>query len=130
MSLLIESAPPPLTAGADGIVRVRGRRVTLDTLDTVVSAFAEGATAEAIVHQYPTLALADVYAVIAYYLQQRAAVDAYLAERQRQAAAIRAHNEARADSTGIRERLLARRADGASLPAPRSHPCIDAEGRA
>lgn len=127
MSLLIESAPPPLTAGADGTVRVRGSRVTLDT---VVSAFAEGATAEEIVHQYPTLALADVYAVIAYYLQQRAAVDAYLAERQRQAAAIRAHNEARADPTGIRERLLAHRADGASLPAPRSHPCIDAEGRA
>lgn len=40
---------------ADGVVRVAGTRVTLDT---VVAAFEEGATAEEIAQQYPSLAFA------------------------------------------------------------------------
>ncbi len=61
MSLVIVDEPIPLETDADGVVRVGGTRVTLDT---VVAAFNEGATAEEIVSQYPTLHLADVYAVI------------------------------------------------------------------
>jgi Protein of unknown function (DUF433) len=38
--------PIPLVSGSDGVMRVRGTRVTLET---VLSAFAEGATAEEIV---------------------------------------------------------------------------------
>ena len=34
-------------------------------------------TAEEIVQQYPTLDLADIYTVIAYYLRNREDVDAY-----------------------------------------------------
>jgi hypothetical protein len=41
----LTTEPIPLVAGADGILRVRGTRVTLET---VVAAFAEGATAEEI----------------------------------------------------------------------------------
>ncbi|MFQ6115674.1 MAG: DUF433 domain-containing protein, partial [bacterium] len=61
-----------------------------------------------IVHQYPSLQLADVYAVISYYLRNRTAVEAYLQKRQKQAEEIRKQNEARFDPSGIRERLLAR----------------------
>ncbi|MEO0869309.1 MAG: DUF433 domain-containing protein, partial [Cyanobacteria bacterium J06642_11] len=42
----------------------------------------EGATAEEIVEQYPSLQLADVYSVISYYLRRKTEVDAYLKIRQ------------------------------------------------
>ena len=73
MSLVIESPPVPLQTDVDGVVRVGQTRVTLDT---VIGAFKEGATAEEIVWQYPTLSLADVYAVIGYYLQRQPEVEA------------------------------------------------------
>jgi len=106
MSLLIESAPVPLDMGMDGVVRVGNTRVTLDT---VIDAFKDGATAEEIVWQYPTLSLADVYAVIGYYLQRQSEVESYLAQRQQIANQIRKKNEARFNQHGIRERLLTRR---------------------
>jgi uncharacterized protein (DUF433 family) len=105
--LVIAAEPIPLEADADGVVRVSGTRVTLDT---VVAAFEKGATAEEIVFQYPSLDLAHVYAVIAYYLQQRPQVEAYLRRQRAQADEIQKQNEARFDPNGIRERLLARRA--------------------
>ncbi|MGH7966192.1 MAG: DUF433 domain-containing protein [Candidatus Binatia bacterium] len=105
MNLSIETVPVPLAVDADGVARVGGTRVTLDT---VVAAFHEGATAEEIVHQYPSLQLADVYAVIGYYLQQRPAVESYLRRRRRQAGDVRRQNEARFDPHGVRDRLLAR----------------------
>jgi hypothetical protein len=80
------------------------------TLDTVVAAFSQGATAEEIVHRYPSLELADVYQVIGYYLRRPSEVDAYLKERRAQADAVRKQNEARFDPRGVRDRLLARRA--------------------
>lgn len=108
VTLLIAAEPIPLETDADGVVRVGGTRVTLDT---VVAAFKEGATAEEIVYQYPSLNLTDVYFVIAYYLQHRPDVEAYLRWRQRQANKVCEQNEARFDPHGIRERLLARRAE-------------------
>jgi uncharacterized protein (DUF433 family) len=96
----------PLETGADGVARVRQTRVTLDS---IVQAFADGATPEEIAQQYPTVLLADVYAVIAYYLRRRKEVEAYLSERRQQAAAIRLTAEARLNPAGIRERLLSRR---------------------
>jgi uncharacterized protein (DUF433 family) len=104
--VIASSTPVPLVMEADGVVRVGHTRVTLDT---VIAAFHEGATAEEIVAQYPVLSLADVYAVIGYYLQQQTAIDAYLSRRQQVADQVRRHNEARCNPCGIRERLLARR---------------------
>ena len=106
MTLTITAAPPPLTIDADGVVRVANTRVTLDT---VVAAFHHGATAEEIAQQYPSLMLADVYAVISYYLQRRAEVDAYVQQRREQGARIRGDTESRFDPAGVRAGLLARR---------------------
>ena len=53
----------PLQTGADGVIRVRGTRITLET---VVAAFADGATAEEIAQQYPSASLPDIYQVIGY----------------------------------------------------------------
>ena len=96
----------PIRTDADGVIRVGGTRVTLDTL---VAAFDAGATAEEIVQQYPSVALADVYSVIAYYLRHQPEMQTYLTRRQQQAAQVREQNERRFDPSGVRDRLLARR---------------------
>ncbi len=108
MALLIATEPVPLENDAEGVARVGGTRVTLDT---IVGAFLHGATAEEIAQQYPSLRLADVYAVVAFYLRRRSEVDSYLRERQRQAEAVRAENEGRFDPSGVRDCLLARQAN-------------------
>lgn len=74
----------------------------------MIEDFNNGASAEEIVRSYSSLNLADVYGVIAYYLREQASVDAYLAEREKQAEAVRQEYETRFDLVGIRERLLAR----------------------
>ena len=99
----------PLRTDNNGVIRVGNTRVTLDT---IVAAFKEGATAEEIAYQYPTVSLADIYSVISYYLHQKKEVDTYLNRREKFAAEVRKQNEARFDATGIRERLLARRTSG------------------
>jgi uncharacterized protein (DUF433 family) len=101
-----EAKPPPLHEDGDGNLRVAGTRVSLDS---VVIAFDTGATAEEIVHKYPTLDLASVYEVLAYLLRNRETVDEYLAKRQGQAAELRAEIEKRSPPDGFRARLLARR---------------------
>ena len=107
VTLSITADPIPLKMDAHGVARVGGTRVTLDT---VVTAFEQGATPEEIVYRYPSLDLVDVYAVIAYYLRHRSDVEAYLCEQRREADEVRKQNEARFPRDGIRERLLARRA--------------------
>ena len=107
MSLIITAEPVPLKVDESGVVRVGGTRVTLET---VIISFNQGATAEEIVQQYPSLKLADVYATIAYYLSKKAEVDGYLQQQQKLAEKVRTLNETRFNSQGIRSRLLARQA--------------------
>src|SRR5438270_4593588 len=102
MSLVVAVDPTPFLADGDGVVRVGGTRVTLDT---VVAAFQEGATAEAIAEQYPSLRLADVYTALGYYLRHQSEVDAYLQQRRQQAAAVRQENETRFAPDRVRHRL-------------------------
>jgi uncharacterized protein (DUF433 family) len=87
-------------------MRVQGTRITLDT---VFAAFQEGATAEEIVQQYPSLSLADVYQVIGYCLRHSLEVERYLAERRQTGRTTRELNESTWCPDGIRDRLLARR---------------------
>lgn len=105
MTITIKMQKPPIQMDADNVLRVGNTRVTLDT---VISVFNEGASAEEIVQQYPSLHLADVYAVISYYLQQREQVEEYLRVRERQAEEVRYLNESRFSTQGLRERLLTR----------------------
>lgn len=96
----------PLQVDAAGVIRVGGTRIPLDTL---VSAFNLGSTAEEIAQQYPTLDLADVYAAISYYLNRREEVEQYLRHRQQLAQETMRLNETRSGQAGVRERLLARK---------------------
>jgi uncharacterized protein (DUF433 family) len=97
----------PFVSDPHGTVRIGGTRVTLAT---VISSFQEGATAEEIVFQYPTLELADVYAVISYYLKHRPEMEEYLLGQQQLAEQVRQQHEERFQQQGIRDRLLARQA--------------------
>ena len=106
MAFFISPEIIPLQADADGVIRVAGTRVTLETL---IAAFSEGATAEEIVQQYPSLTLAEVYSVIGYYLRRSAEVEIYLQQRRNHAQAVRQQNELRFHPEGLRDRLLARR---------------------
>lgn len=106
MVSVFDVEPVPLNLDAGGVLRVGGTRVTLDT---VVAVFNHGATAEEIVLRFPTLRLADVYAVLGYYLRHRDEVETYLARGRAEAAEVRRQHEARHDPRGIRDRLLARR---------------------
>ena len=108
MTLAILAEPAPLTINLDGVVKVCGTRITLDTVITV---FKQGATAEEIVYRYPSLRLGDVYASIAFYLNHQEDVEAYLQQRQQQAQEIRQMNETRFDPQGLRDRLLSRRVE-------------------
>jgi uncharacterized protein (DUF433 family) len=105
MALTITVETAPLETDFDGVVRVGKTRVTLDT---VVTAFLEGATVEEIGAQYTSLELSDIYSAIGYYLKHKVEVDAYLLERQLKSALIRQEVEQRFNPVGIRERLLSR----------------------
>jgi uncharacterized protein (DUF433 family) len=103
--LVLEAKSPPLKADHDGVMRVGGTRVTLDT---VVYAFNQGQTAEEIANDYPVLNLADVYAVISYYLNNRLEVNNYLQQQEEGAEKIWREIESAPDYQIFRERLLAR----------------------
>jgi uncharacterized protein (DUF433 family) len=97
----------PLRTEPDGTVRIGRTRVTLDS---IVSMYREGCTAEEIVEQFDSLSLADVHGAIAYLLTHQSEVDRYMAERGEQAAALRHDAENISSQRGLRERLLARQA--------------------
>ncbi|NJN19114.1 MAG: DUF433 domain-containing protein [Oscillochloris sp.] len=105
MTLALGTEPIPLVEHPDGVIYVRETRVPLAT---IVLAFHQGATAETIAQQYPSVSLANVYAVIGYYLRHRPEVDAYLVAQQQEADQVRAENERRFNPAGIRARLVAR----------------------
>ena len=109
--LLIETQPIPLAIDEQGVARVSGTRVTLET---IVSAFLEGDTAEEIAAEYPSVPLADIYAVISFYLKNQEQVDEYLVEQRDVAQEVRRRVEARCSPVGIRQRLMARKAQGDS----------------
>lgn len=103
MASVVEAIP--LARDTDGIYRVGGTRVTLDT---VVRAFNRGATAEEIVQDFPSLQLPDVYQVIGYYLNHIEELTQYFEQRARDEKELLAgHPEW--SPRGLRERLLARR---------------------
>jgi uncharacterized protein (DUF433 family) len=106
MSVPFATEVIPLQRDKHGVIRVAGTRVTLDT---VILTFKAGVSAEEIVDRYPSLTLADVYAVIGYYLRHRNEIETYLEAREREEEDVRRQNEARFDSKGVREMLLARR---------------------
>jgi uncharacterized protein (DUF433 family) len=104
-SLSLHTDRPPLRVDQGGVVRVGHTRISFDL---VVEQYENGMAPEDMVRAYDALQLADVHAVIAYYLRHRDEVRAYLKRREEEAEALRAKIEAERPRVG-REELLARR---------------------
>lgn len=105
---LVPQAPPLRLAEGGKVIRVGNTRVSLDT---VVYAFENGATAEEIAQSYDSLRLEDVYTVIGFYLGHRDEVREYLEKRSREAAEIRKKiDRLQPPDPNFRARLLARQA--------------------
>lgn len=96
---------PPLRVDEAGAVRVGNSRISLDL---VVEQYENGMTPEDMVRAYDTLVLADVHAVIAYYLRHRDEVRAYRKRREEEAQALLVKIEAGRPPVS-REELTARR---------------------
>lgn len=106
MEITLQTEVPPLHRDGAGALRVGRSRILLEL---VIRAFQDGATPETIAQRYPTATLADIYAVIAYYLRHREDIEAYLIEREQQAQEIRQRIAGRqGDLADLRDRLLAR----------------------
>ena len=103
--------PEFLTQQGDGEITLTGHRIGLYH---VVHAYQQGFSPEMLVCQYPTLPLALVHKVIAFYLENRAEVDAYVTacrtDLDRQQAAAPRH----VDMAALRQRLDAKRLAEAS----------------
>ncbi len=102
MTLMLTAQPNPLRSDATGTVRIGRTRVTLDT---VIAAHRQGATPEQIGDGFPSLALADIYATIGYYLRNKAQVDEYLEQRRVEAEEIRRAVEKQCDTRALRASL-------------------------
>ena len=68
------------------VVQIKGHRIGLEH---IVERYAEGFSAEQIAQEYPGVELKAIYAIIAYYLHNQAAVDAYVARSDAAAEARR-----------------------------------------
>ena len=98
-----------LTVTADGTIRVGDSQVSLES---VLHHFNLGAAPEEISQMFPSVQLADVYAVIAYYLSHRDLVENYLRQQEVDGDRVQAEIESQPGyQTAMREmrdRLLTR----------------------
>src|SRR5712691_7803380 len=89
--LQLHADPAPLRIDEGGAVRVGNSRISLDL---IIEQYQNGMMPEDMVRAYDTLALADVHAVIAYYLRHQGEVQTYLRRRKEAAEALRTKIEA------------------------------------
>jgi uncharacterized protein (DUF433 family) len=68
------------------VLRVGKSRVLLEL---VIRAYQRGASPQEIVRMYDSLALGDVFAVLAYYLAHPAEIDEYLQQSDEETEAVR-----------------------------------------
>ncbi|MCI0489932.1 MAG: DUF433 domain-containing protein [Blastocatellia bacterium] len=109
MSTLETTIDVPLTVTEYGSIRIKGSRVSLDS---IIYNYKLGATAEHIAYSFPSLSLADIHLAIAYYLTHREEVEEYLRQQEAEEDAIRQQIESDPEyqkrKTEFRERILAR----------------------
>ena len=116
MALTLHTDAIPLRIDEHGVIRVGDSQVLLDI---VIREFHNGAEPEAIAHGFPSLKLADVYGVIAYYLRHRNEMDEYLQTRRQEGEKLRQEIEAKQPGRAeLRTKLLARKAQMGLAHAP------------
>jgi uncharacterized protein (DUF433 family) len=109
MTTLETTMAVPLTITEYGTIRIRGSRVSLDS---IVHHFKLGATPEQIVHSFPSLKLVDIYTAIAYFLNNREAVEEYIQRQEGEADVLQQRIESdpkyQTAMAELRERILSR----------------------
>src|SRR5258708_2113272 len=109
MVALEETISMPLIVTEHGTIRIKGSRVSLDS---IIHHFKLGATAEQIVQSFPSLSLGDVYSSIAYYLTHREDIEEYLQQQETEADALEEQLESnpnyQAEVAELRSRILCR----------------------
>jgi uncharacterized protein (DUF433 family) len=103
---LLTAKPPPIREDTDGALRIGKTRVSLDS---VLSHYNSGASAEEIVSAFPSVTLEEVHAAVSFYLGNQAEVDAYIADGEKQGDRIQTGIERRFPIAEIRNRILTRR---------------------
>lgn len=105
MTIIIQAEPVPLFLDENSQMRFNNSRVTLDS---VINLYKQNASAEEIQEAFPTLALADIYAVITYYLRHTEQVEEYLSEQSAEAAKVRQKIEVESNFPEFRQKLFDR----------------------
>jgi uncharacterized protein (DUF433 family) len=101
--------PEFLVQDADGYIHLVGHRIGLQDL---VYYYNEGCSAEELCEVFPTLPLAVVHKVIAFYLENAAEVDRYTAACEAEMEMQRAATPRGPDLAELRRRLAAKQAAG------------------
>lgn len=109
MLALEETISMPLVVTEQGTIRIKGSRVSLDS---IVHHFKLGATAEQIVQSFPSVSLGDVYSSIAYYLTHRQEIEAYMEQQETAADALQeqlaSNPDYQVEIAELRSRILGR----------------------
>ena len=101
--LQIPSQKVPIYADEHGTMRVGNTRVSLMS---IITRYDEGDTVSEIHEAFPTLELADIHAVIAYYLRHRDEVSAALEDERQRGRALREEIEGEFPDGGLRVKLV------------------------
>ncbi|MDQ7025619.1 MAG: DUF433 domain-containing protein [Anaerolineae bacterium] len=105
MAFEIHVDKAPLRVADTGTVCIGQTRVTLQT---VIAAFHRGESPEQIILNFDVLSLADVYAVITYYLNHREEVDAYIQQQEVESEQIRQEMESEYPEMFVLQRKFAK----------------------
>ena len=111
----IHPDPVPLHADETGTIRVGNTRITLDVL---LGYLLGGVKPEQLVSEewYPTLSLADVHGVLAYYYRHQAELDEYLRCRREEADRRQKEIEATQPTFAEAKALLLARSNATHAP--------------
>jgi uncharacterized protein (DUF433 family) len=110
--------PDFLTRDDLGGIRLTGHRIGLEH---VVLLYGEGYSPEMLWDEFPTISLALIHKVIAFYLENRIETDAYVARCQAGMEELRKTAKREPNRVDLRERLEAkRRAEAVQAEASRA----------
>lgn len=110
---MLETPVNYVVSSPGGGWRLEGSRVSLDS---VVHAYLQGLSPEAIADSFPTLSLEQVHGAIAFYLHNRGEIDMYLASQEVRWQTLRDESEVANASLLARIRAARERPNGPEPP--------------
>jgi uncharacterized protein (DUF433 family) len=93
---------PEFLANYHGEIRLTGHRIGLFS---VIRLYREGHSAEGLALQFPTLSMAQIHKVLAFYWENQRAVDEYVNQFDSELAELERQNPTRITKQILRDRL-------------------------